>query len=81
MADQLYRCWYDDPQGNRRWVDTNKGVWFCTNGFWVDAEWQQTIELDACVNWIPPHRIVLLTKLPRDYEFIPSAETQPGEPT
>lgn len=64
--EQMYRCWFDDPQGQRRSVDTNKGVWFCKDGFWVDDEWQHTVELDACRHWILPHRIVLLTKLPRE---------------
>lgn len=66
MAEQLYRCWYDDPQDIRRWVDTNQGVWFCKDGFWVDVKWQLTVELDSCVYWIPPHRIVMLTKLSRE---------------
>jgi hypothetical protein len=63
--EQMYRCFYDDPQGSRRFVDTNKGVWFCKDGFWVDSDWQYAVNLDDCVYWIPPHRIVLLTKLPR----------------
>lgn len=63
--EQLYRVWFDDPQGHRRFVDTNKGVWFCKDGFWVDGDWQHTVELDACLFWIPPHRVVMITKMPR----------------
>jgi hypothetical protein len=61
----MYRCWYEDPDGQRRSVDWNKGVWPCEAGFWVDKDWNLTIELDACLHWIPPGRIVLLTKLPK----------------
>lgn len=75
MSEQLYRVWYDDPSGNRRWVDTKRGVWFCQEGFWVDDEWQYAVDLDKCINWIPPHRIVLMTKLPKDYEFIPTSDS------
>lgn len=63
MTHQVYRCWFEDPDGNRRFVDTTKGVWFCKDGFWVDAEWGHTDAFDDLVHWIPPHRIVLLTKL------------------
>jgi hypothetical protein len=63
MDFQLYRIWFDDPQGNRRSTDTTKGVWIAKDGFWVDEDWQRTTTFDDCIHWIPPHRIVLMTKL------------------
>lgn len=63
ITHQVYRCYFDDDRGFRHSTDTTQGVWFCKEGFWVDEKFQYTTELDAMVHWIPPHRIVLLTKL------------------
>lgn len=65
MSEQIYRIWFEDPDGNRRWIDTNKGIWPATEGFWVDSDWQYTVGLDETLHWIPPGRIVLVTKLAR----------------
>jgi hypothetical protein len=62
----VYRVWFDDPRGQRRFVDTNKGVWiFRDEGIWLDADWNLTTDLDACLFFIPKHRIVMMTKFPK----------------
>jgi hypothetical protein len=61
----VYRCWFDDPQGQRRSVDwLDKGPRPCLEGFWVDEDWQLNTDLDRNIHWIPPARIVLVTRLP-----------------
>lgn len=61
---KVYRCWFDDPDGNRRRTDVprHKGIVFFQHGLWVNDEWRYTGQLDDR-NWIPPSRLVLVAVL------------------
>lgn len=60
----VYRCWYDDPQGARRYVDVprERGIATIREGLWLNAEFEFGIG-ERCLHWLPPGRIVLVTKL------------------
>ncbi len=63
---EVYRAWFDDPQGHRRYVDIPrfKGISCLRDGFWVTAEWEYKLGANALgSHWIPPSRIVIATKL------------------
>lgn len=61
---KVYRCWFDDPGGNRRCTDIprGRGIASFREGLWVNDEWQWTNFLDY-THWIPPSRLVLVTVL------------------
>lgn len=61
---QVYRCWYDNPAGERCYVDVprHRGIESVRKGIWVDKDWEFGLG-DKCLHWIPPGRIVVVTKL------------------
>ncbi len=63
---EIYRVWFDDPNGQRRYVDLPryKGISSIREGFWVTDDWEIVTGLVPLGgNWIPPHRVVIATKL------------------
>lgn len=55
-----YRIWFDDPQGNRRSLYSNR-MDAREMGLYLNEEWEEAFEW---VHWIPPSRLVLITKIP-----------------
>ena len=60
----IYRGWFDDPSGRRRYVDIPRhlGIAQFREGVWLDAEWNYA-RASTSLNWIPPTRFVMVTKL------------------
>ena len=64
---EVYRVWFDDPQGNRRCVDVPRslGVQDPARGVWVTSDFGslETVLVPVGSHWVPPSRLVLITKL------------------
>lgn len=56
----MYRIWFDGPQGERRRVDSDR-MDARDMGLYLNEEWEEEFEW---THWIPPSRLVLITKLP-----------------
>lgn len=69
VLSEAYRVWFEDGSGNRRYTDVprHKGIAEIREGLWINKEFQYSVGMDAC-HWIPPARLVLVTKLTVELE-------------
>ena len=58
------RVWFEDPQGQRRHIDTERDVLdIKETGLYLDEDWQDVWNGRPWTHWIPPTKIVVITKL------------------
>ena len=68
MSNQIYRVWFKGIDGENHCVDQTKGVWFVKEGFWVTENYELAASFDDDYMWIPPHRVIAMTKVGRTEE-------------